>query len=497
LSANGGPRTPRSCALPEAYTGPGVFARFLIGALIIIVGSASATAVAGWHEVDKVVNAIKGTHKIPGIKGVITEADAGKPQTILLMGSDKRSKNSSDVRRGLIGKPLSDTMILMRLDPHKKATALLSLPRDLKVEIPGYGTDKLNAAYSLGGARLTVRTIRGLDPRLKINHVINVDFHGFSKAVNALGCIYVDVDRRYYNQSDAYSKINIQAGYQRLCGQDALAYVRYRHEDNDLVRATRQQDFLRQVKAQVGAFGLIDNRDRLLHIFSKYTSSDLDSRSGILRLLRLAVFSAAKPIQEVHFRAKVGPSYVYARPSVIAKVVTQFLGVKASSGPKGVLRAKSARERRKQRQQDIGLEFAPAPFKDQALQAVNDKVGVFPVWYPTKRVKGSLTVGPPAVYDIVTRSGKRYAAYRIVIKKNYVGEYYGLQGTTYKDAPILDQSHTTRTIHGRKFDIYPDGSRIRLVAWKSGRSVYWISNTLLQTLSNKQMLSIAASTKHL
>jgi LCP family protein required for cell wall assembly len=413
------------------------------------------------------------------------------------MGSDKRSKHSSDVRRGLIGKPLSDTMILMRLDPSKKATALLSLPRDLKVEVPGHGTDKLNAAYSLGGARLTVRTIRGLDPRLKINHVINVDFHGFSKAVNALGCIYVDVDRRYYNQTDAYSKINIQAGYQRLCGQDALSYVRYRHEDNDLVRATRQQDFLRQVKAQVGAFGIIKDRNKLLHIFSKYTSSDLDSRSGILRLLRLAIFSASRPIQEVHFRAKVGPSYVYARPSVIEKVVTQFLGVEASKGPKGVLRAKSKRERKLQRRQDIGLEFAPAPFKDQALQAVNDKVGVFPVYYPTKRVKGSLTIGPPAVYSIETRNGKRYPAYRIVIKKGYVGEYYGLQGTTFKDAPLLDQPHDTRTIRGRKYRVYRDGSRIRLIAWEDGKSVYWISNTLLLSLTNSQMLSIAASTKHL
>jgi LCP family protein required for cell wall assembly len=482
--------------LPESYAGPGVFKRFLVGALIIVLASASATAVAGWHEVDKVVAAFKHTKHID-LKGVISEADAGKPQTILLMGSDKRSKNSSDFRRGLVGKPLSDTMILMRLDPSKRATALLSLPRDLKVSIPGYGTDKLNAAYSLGGARLTVRTIRQLDPRLKINHVINVDFHGFSKAVNALGCIYVDVDRRYFNNSDSYSKIDIQAGYQRLCGQDALAYVRYRHEDNDLVRATRQQDFLRQVKAQVGAFGLLNKRNKLLHIFSSYTSSDLNSRSGILRLLRLAVFSASRPIQEIHFRTKIGPSYVTTRPTVMKQIVTQFLGVKASKGPKGVLQAKGKKNRRRQRQQDIGLEFAPGPFRDQALQAVNDKVRVFPVWYPTRRVKGSLTIGPPTVYTIESRSGKRYSAYRIVIKKGYVGEYYGLQGTSYTDAPLLKQAHRSRTLHGRKFDLYYDGDRLRLVAWKTGDAVYWISNTLLLSLSNKQMLAIATSTKHL
>src|SRR4051794_34666535 len=463
--------------------------------MIIVVASASATAVAGWHEVDRVVKAFQGTKHIAGIDDVITEADAGKPQTILLMGSDKRSKNSSDVRRGLIGKPLSDTMMLMRLDPSKQATALLSLPRDLKVEIPGHGTDKLNAAYSLGGARLTVRTIRGLDPRLKINHVINVDFHGFSKAVNSLGCIYVDVDRRYFNNSNSYSKIDIQPGYQRLCGQDALAYVRYRHEDNDLVRATRQQDFLRQVKAQVGAFGLLQDRNKLLHIFSNYTSSDLDSRSGILRLLRLAVFSAGNPIQEVHFRAKIGPSYVYARPSVIHKVVEQFLGVRGSPGPKGVLRPRGARARRRARQLDIGL--VPAPGRDQALQAINEKVRVFPVWYPTKRTRGALFAGPPTVYKITSRSGKSYSAYRMVIKKGFVGEYYGIQGTNFKDAPILDKPSETRKIHGRKFDLYYDGTRLRLVAWKTGDAVYWVSNTLLLSLSDKQMLAIAASTRHL
>lgn len=493
------PRTRLSSALPETYARPRVFWRFVLGALIIVVASASATAVAGWHEVDKVVNAFKNTKHIAGIDSVITEAQAGKPQTILLMGSDKRSKNAIDVRNGDIGKPLSDTMMLMRLDPSKRATALLSLPRDLKVLIPGHGYDKLNAAYSIGGARLTVRTIRGLDPRLKINHVINVDFHGFSKAVNALGCIYVDVDRRYYNEGDAYSKINLHAGYQRLCGQDALSYVRFRHTDNDLVRATRQQDFLRDVKAQVGAFGIINDRNKLLHIFSAYTSSDLQSRSGILRLLKLAVFSAGHPIQEIHFRAKLGPSYVYARPGVIHKIVTQFLGIQTTGGPRvAIKRAKT--KHRAHHAVASGLDLATSLMKDQALQVVNQGGHVFPVYYPTKVLAGSYPQAPPAVYSITTRNGKRYPSYRIVMSVPAVGGfnvYYGLQGTTYAGAPILSQPHDTRTIHGRKFNLYYDGSRLRLVSWQSGRNVYWISNSLVENLTNTQMVAIAASTKHL
>src|SRR3954449_12462128 len=87
--------------------------------------------------------------------------------------------------------------MLLRLDPDQKAIALLSLPRDLKVEIPGVGTDKLNAAYSIGGPKLTLQTVKqltGVDP----NHLVNVDFTGFARAVNAIGCVYVDVDRRYF-----------------------------------------------------------------------------------------------------------------------------------------------------------------------------------------------------------------------------------------------------------------------------------------------------------
>jgi len=484
--------------LPENYTGPGVFKRFLIGALIIVSASASATAVASFREIDKVVKVFtESPNKITDLEGVIEEAEAGKPQTILLMGSDKRSRRASDVRRGLIGKPRSDTMILVRLDPSKRAIALLSLPRDLKVEIPGFGTNKLNAAFELGRARLTIRTIRGLDPRLKINHVVNVDFRGFAKAVNALGCVYADVDRRYYNQSEVYAKIDIKPGYQRLCGQDSLDYVRYRLEDNDLVRAARQQDFLRQVKQQVGARRLFEDRDKLLRVFRRYMSSDISSRDGVLNLLKLVVASAVHPIREVHFRGKVGESYVTARESVMAKTVDDFLGLKESAGPRGRLLPKRRSERRRARRQDSGLQDVTAVGKDVALQAVNQRVKVFPVYYPTRATRGALLLQPPTVYNIETRDRRRFPSYRMVIRKGLIGEYYGLQGTTWMDPPILDDPSEKRRIRGRTFEIHYDGDRVRLVAWRSKKAVYWISNTLLQTLSERQMLSIAASTKPL
>ena len=179
----------------------------------------------------------------------------------MLLGSDKRPKNAKDGGAGMGGR--SDTIILVRLDPDKNATALMSLPRDLKVQIPGHGTDKINAAYELGGPKLTLKTVKNTTG-LSINHVINVDFQGFRRAIDALGCIYADIDRRYFNDSPGYAYIDVPAGYQKMCGEEALEYARFRHEDSDLVRGIRQQDLLRAAKQQVGVGNLVKDRDKLL-----------------------------------------------------------------------------------------------------------------------------------------------------------------------------------------------------------------------------------------
>ncbi len=240
--------------LPELPERRGIWKRYLIGTLIVVVACGVATVVAGIHQVDRIASAFHGN--IPLQPGILANADPGKPQTILLIGSDKRAKHARDHTAGA----RSDTMILMRLDASKNAIALMSMPRDLKVRIPGHGTDKLNAAYSFGGAKLTVQTIKQVTG-LRINHVINVDFRGFKEAVDQIGCVYTDVDRKYFNDNsnpnDQYATIKIFPGYQKLCGKNALDYVRYRHTDTDIVRSARQQDFLRQAKAQVGTGKLI------------------------------------------------------------------------------------------------------------------------------------------------------------------------------------------------------------------------------------------------
>ena len=172
-------------------------------------------------------------------------------------------------------------MILVRLDPVEEGTALLSLPRDLKVEIPGHGTDKINAAYSLGGPKLTLKTVKQLTG-LTINHVINVDFGGFRKAVNAIGCVFIDIDRRYFNNNRARAVRDDRRASRATrssAAPSALDYVRFRHEDTDIVRGARQQDFLRQAKDQVGIGKLIDDRDELMKIFGKLHRARTSTRA--------------------------------------------------------------------------------------------------------------------------------------------------------------------------------------------------------------------------
>jgi LCP family protein required for cell wall assembly len=477
---------------------PGLWKRLLLGAFLVIFAAAGATAVAAFHEVDKVVSALELGTELKLGKNTLAETDPGKPQTLLILGSDRRPRANSEGATGA----RSDTIMLVRLNPDKEATAIMSLPRDLKVNIPGRGVDKINAAYSYGGPALTLQTVKQLTG-LPINHVINVTFKGFWRAVNAIGCVYADVDREYFNDSAEFAYIDIDPGYQRLCARQALQYVRFRHYDTDLVRSARQQDFLRQMKQQVTYTDLISNRDRLVTIFGRNTATDreLRSTSEVLRLLKLAVYSAGQPIQEIHFEGEIGASYVEASNAQVKKLVQQFLNVQDSPGPRGKApdERPASKPKRRQRRADssIGVYDATGVGEDQGLQAVQAGAGgSLPVFYPTLLLNSSQFVPPPRVYKLRGPDGKKYGAYRMVMRRtNANGEYYGLQGTTWRNPPILDKPTETRTVGGREYQLYFAGDRLRLVAWRTPKAAYWVSNTLLQTLTKKQMMAIARSTR--
>ncbi len=494
--------------------GGGLWWRFLLAGLVVVVLSAAVTTTVGLNTVQGFVDDLKQGGTIAGANSVITRAQAGDPQTILLIGSDHRAAAGARDAR-------SDTMMLVRLDPDANATTVLSVPRDLKVtfQLPhggGYRTDaKINETYTDGGGVLTARVIRHL-LHIPINHIVDVDFGGFRAAVNAIGCVYVDVDRWYDHTnapgSEQYAEIHVPPGYQKLCGSPALDYVRFRHLDNDFVRAARQQDFLRQAKSQYGVDQFINDPHKLTKKIGKHMSTDasLQSKEEFLRLATLAAFSAKHPVREVHFPETIynspsGVSFVTATDAELAAVRREFLSpppkepkAQPSGGGKG---RKRGHHRAPSGPSTSGTSDAAQTGEDYAIQLGAMK---FPVYYPkllaaggqymptAHNAKGRLIY--PRPYRIRTPEGKRKGAYRLVVKYGQDGNYYGIQGTAWTDPPILrDPSSDTRTVNGKKLLLFYDGKRLRTVAWKTPRASYWVQNTLQEELTNDQMLAIAGS----
>jgi LCP family protein required for cell wall assembly len=175
----------------------------------------------------------------------------GQPATALVIGYDRRASDGKDAPSR------SDTLMLVRADPDGKTLSMLSFPRDLRVEIrcPGRAawTDKINAAYSACGVRGSLETVRQLTG-VPINYIVTINFRGFRQLVDRLGGVWMDVDRRYFNDHGGptgYAKINLQPGYQRMNGTRALDFVRFRHTDSDVYRNARQQLFVRAFKDKI------------------------------------------------------------------------------------------------------------------------------------------------------------------------------------------------------------------------------------------------------
>jgi LCP family protein required for cell wall assembly len=495
--------------------------RFTLGSMLIVLVTAAATATSILLYVGSIADALSHNDVLQNkVERFLAQTNGGEPENILILGSDKRASEPEDPGR-------SDTTILLRLDPDNDAIALMSIPRDLKVEIPGVGTEKFSSAFAYGGPKLTLRVVKELTG-LPINHVVNVDYLGFVRAVYAIGCVYVDVDRRYYHSnvglaaSEQYAEINVKPGYQLMCGKKALEYVRYRHTDTDLVRAARQQDFLSAARQRVPVDDLVLGRNELIDIFTRYTTSDISDTETMLEVMKLFIASRNAAIKEIHFPAELGPSFVYASQSAIDGAVDKFLGIEASGGPRGSLedqdggssskrkgkgKKKAKRKQKLARPKPPGSDGLLPAHESGELEAksVARKVGSgFPVFYPTRlpaeaayeESNSYLHIQDPRIYHLKDTDEERHGAYRMVLtlERSDGIHYFGLQGIQgWSDPPLLSEPSITETIRGREYEIFLDGDRIKAIAWHRGDNTYWVSNTLLRVLTNDQMIGIARS----
>jgi len=290
--------------------------------IAVVVGVAFvAGGWVGWFNAQASQLASKNPEVVEKVREELVPELPGEAMNILVLGSDHRYQFGGDAGR-------SDTLMLLRLDPNTKSVSILSVPRDLNVAIPGHGFDRINAAYSLGGPALSVETFKALTG-LPVNHYMEVDFVGFSKIVDALGGVYLDVDRRYYNPLDTgYAAIDIKAGYQRVDGHDALQFARYRHTDSDFTRMVRQQTFVRELQRQSFRWGNWRRIPKLVKIITKNTTSDLSSLRQWLSMARLVLEIDTSKVYSTHLVADPldvgGASELQASPDQISAVVEQF-----------------------------------------------------------------------------------------------------------------------------------------------------------------------------
>ncbi len=264
----------------------------------------------------------------------LPEWDGTERITILLLGVDRREEEPSR----------SDTMILVNIDPVKKTAAMLAIPRDLKVLIPGYGMNKINAAYAFGdrdevpggGPGLVIKTIEA-NFGIRIDYFAQVDFNGFIKIVDTVGGVMIDVpypikDDAYPAEGTNYMRVYFPAGWQHMDGKRALQYARTRHDDGDGRRSVRQQQVLLALRQQALSLDLLPKAGELIAELGDAVRTDL-SPTQALKLARLASEIQANGIAQYSLDRALTeeqlpdePYYLIADWDIVGEILTAFTG---------------------------------------------------------------------------------------------------------------------------------------------------------------------------
>ncbi|MGD9571921.1 MAG: LCP family protein [Thermoleophilia bacterium] len=556
----------------------------LIGLVVAVLGGAYI------YLDDTLEVAVPNTPEARAAREATRPVMPGEPTNILLMGSDTRPSEGDPGR--------SDSLILVRMDPDNDSISMLSFPRDLWVDIPGYGQGKINSAFTHGPA-VTIETVQELTGE-PVNDYVIVDFAGFSKLVDRFGGVYIDVDRRYYNKNIGtaetnYADIDIEPGYQRLDGADALAYVRYRHTDSTYARDARQQLFLSELKRQAAQLGNLTNVTTLRDIFKDKTLElSIRDPGRFIELMNLALFvpkdriarasvqgtsgmingasvefadqseidakvalwkdpefeedanskpridpktvdievqngsgeplaaeDVAQALAEKGYRATVGgnaENFEFGTSAVYyaegyrdpARAVARLLGPDTNVG--ALRNGNSSSQVVVVAGADFdGLVTPPKASARPAaatvdtlslvdpLKAIRSEVPGLRVMAPLKVATGSEAEEIRA-YRISRDGGDNGPpAVKMVFSVNVGGasRYWGIGMTTMKNPPIVEGETGRYTSGGREYRTYYDGRNLQRLAFRSGNTWYWVSNTLQNDLSAKTIEEIAKSMRPL
>lgn len=255
--------------------------------VVVALVIANASVAYALLKVDAVEDAIAETVvTIPEIAPVLDAppvSDA-EPMTVLLIGSDSRENLPDDwaPEFGSFSGARADVIMLVRVSPVTGELSLVSIPRDLLVQIEGFGQQKVNAAYAFGGASLMISTLRDTFD-IPIHHYVEVDFVGFAGLVDELGGIPADFA---YPSRDLKSGLSVEAGPQILDGRTALAYARSRSfqefrdgqwrstDANDIGRTGRQQELVLGIFEALKSPATLSGAEELVESVGGYVAVD-------------------------------------------------------------------------------------------------------------------------------------------------------------------------------------------------------------------------------
>jgi LCP family protein required for cell wall assembly len=224
-------------------------------------------------------------------QAVIGEWEGSDRVNILLMGIDRRPGEAFVSR--------TDSMMVISINPETDSASILSIPRDLYVEIPGYGQDRINTAMVYGaqegdyldGAALAMQTV-SYNLNIPIHHFVLVDFGAFERTIDILEGVDVEVpydinDPNYPDMNYGYDPLYIPAGLQHFDGATALKYARTRHSDSDFNRSYRQQQILFAARQKALKLGLGELLFRAPSLYRE-VEDGIRTNLSLEQMLRLA-----------------------------------------------------------------------------------------------------------------------------------------------------------------------------------------------------------------
>ncbi|MEA5620858.1 LCP family protein [Cronbergia sp. UHCC 0137] len=320
-----------------------------MGGIAMVSGMAGALLAVSWDstplqqaQLSPQEEAVFGSDRIAG--NGLQFSQLTRPVNILVMGMsvlppDVQNPPSESENLGYLPQVnsfdgLADVMLLIKFDPENQKVSMLSIPRDTRTEIEGYGVRKINSANVTGGPALTAKTVSNLLGGVGIDRYVRINVLGVAQLIEALGgvTVYVPKDMKYQDDSQ-HLYINLKAGKQHLNGDQALQLLRYRHDElGDIGRIQRQQMVLRALIEQTLNPSTLTQLPEILNTVRKYIDTNLTIEE-LVSLVGFGVRTNRSNMQMLMLPGGFGERGGYWLPNhdSIAKLMVKNFGLESSS----------------------------------------------------------------------------------------------------------------------------------------------------------------------